>query len=103
LHRAEQPLHQPGLLHHDAHENEQRHGCQRLLLNGAGEFLGHQEKHQIAATPVAENHAEKDQRERDRITEEDREQHGRDHDQADGLFRHGGEELDHGQRPFWIA
>ncbi len=91
LNGAEQALHQARLLHHDAHEDEQRHGGQRLLQHHLVELQCHQVEDEIRPeTPGAEHEAQEDEGEGYREADEDREQHHRDHDDADEFRRHQG-------------
>jgi hypothetical protein len=88
LDRVEQAVHELGLLHHDAHEHEQRHGGERLLAHGLVELEGEQVEDELAEAPIAEHEAEEDQREGDGKADEDGRDHGHDHHQADDLVAH---------------
>ena len=86
---AEQPLHQPRLLHQDAHEDEERHRRECLLQHHVVELEGHQVDDQLRPeAPGPERQPEKDEGEGDRESDEDRQQHDRDHDEADGFGAH---------------
>ena len=86
---AEQPLHQPRLLHQDAHEDEQRHRRERLLQHDVVELQRHEVDDELRPeSPGPEHEPQEDEGEGDRETDEDREQHHRDHDEADGFGAH---------------
>ena len=81
--RREQPLHQPRLLGDEAHEDEQRHRRQQLLLHHADGLEVGEVEHRRAQAEVAEGEGEEQQREGDRHADEDRAQQHHQHDQAD--------------------
>jgi hypothetical protein len=90
LHRVEQALHQVRLLHHDAHEDEERHRGQRLLHHRAVELQRELVEHQLAEAPVAEDEAEEDEGEGDGEAEEDAGDHRHHHPHADHRLAHCG-------------
>jgi hypothetical protein len=76
------------LLHHHAHEDEQRHCGERLLHHRGVELEGQQVEHQRPEAPVPEDNPEKEQRERDREADENGEQHRPDHEKANDFGAH---------------
>ena len=81
--RREQSLHQPGLLGHVAHEDEQRHRRQQLLLHQADDLEIGEIENRAAHAEITEYEREEEQREGDRDADEDRPQQHQQHDQAD--------------------
>ena len=79
----EETLHQARLLGDEAHEDEERHGRQQLLLHHAdGLEVGQVEDH-MAHADVAEGEGEKKQREGDRHANENRPEQDEQHHKAD--------------------
>ena len=83
LQAVEQPVEDIGSLDHVPHEQEQRHGDQHVVGHDAEGPLDEQLEDVVAHRVVAEEHAQRDQCERDRETEKDREDEEAEHQHAD--------------------
>jgi len=84
--RPEQPLHQARLFGHVAHEDEERHGREDLVLHRPPDLqIGKIEGLLPAEPQPAEDDGEKQQREGDRETDEDDRDHADKHDQSEAL------------------
>ena len=82
---AEQALHEAGLLRHVAHEDEQRHGRQHLLLHQADDLEVGEVEHPRPEPHEAKDEGEEQKREGDRETDEDDAEEQDEHDQAEQL------------------
>ena len=85
--RQEQPLHQARLLRHVAHEDEERHGGQDVVLHRAPDLqVGEVEGLVRADADRAEDEGEEQQREGDREADEDDADHADQHDEAEDFI-----------------
>src|SRR5207247_5995514 len=82
-HCAKQPLHQARRLGDEAHEEEQRHRGEHLLLHQPDGLEVGQVEHHLAQGKVAEAQREEQQREGDLDADENRTDHDDQHDQPD--------------------
>ena len=82
LQRAEQPVEDVGALDDVAHEHEQRDRDQHVVRHHRVGALDEQVEDEIAHRPVAEEHAQRHQRERDRKSEHDEDDEQAEHDHA---------------------
>ena len=81
----EQPLHQPRLLGHVAHEDEERHSSQHLLLHQADDLEIGEVEYAWPEPDETERESQKQEREGDRKADEDDAQQQDQHDQAEQL------------------
>ncbi len=85
LERPEQPLHEAGLLDDIAHEDEQRHGGQGLLLHQADRLEEGEVEDDGAQPEIADDEGQEEEREADREADEDHPDHDDQHGQAEDL------------------
>ncbi len=84
----EEPLHEPALLQEVAHEDEQGHRDEDLLLHESDGLEHDQVEDHVAERQVAEPDGEEHQREDDGESGEDRDEEDAEQDEAEHLVAH---------------